>query len=152
MLNKIKSKLTLRNILLLSSLVVALVDWIIYLVVATTGYFAGKAPDAAVVTLTIFYFLGVVAFLAFDDRFKKFDTLFFFALAAFLILAFVFFVLDKEEVVGERLIPVNHPQKQIDAAVSSIVGIIFYLISFILFAVSSFFADKKKEKTPAVSE
>ena len=132
MLNKIKSKLTLRNILLLSSLVVALVGWIIYLVVATTGYF--------------------VAFLAFDDRFKKFDTLFFFALAAFLILAFVFFVLDKEEVVGERLIPVNHPQKQIDAAVTSIVGIIFYLISFILFAVSSFFADKKKEKTPAVSE
>ena len=54
MLNKIKSKLTLRNILLLSSLVVALVGWIIYLVVATTGYFAGKAPDAAVVTLTIF--------------------------------------------------------------------------------------------------
>lgn len=143
MLAKLKSKLTLRNILLLSSVVLLLVGWIIYLVVATTGYFAGNTPNAAVVILSIFYILGALAFISFDEKLQKFDTLFF-GLAAFIILAFVFFVLDKEAVIGDRLIPVNHPVKEVEAVKASITGIVFYLLSIILLIVSSFLSFKKK--------
>lgn len=144
MLAKLKSKLALRNILLLSSVVLLVVGWIIYLVVATTGYFAGNTPNAAVVTLSIFYVLGALAFISFDEKLQKFDTLFFFGLATFIILAFVFFVLDKEEVIGDRLIPVNHPVKEVEAVKASITGIVFYLLSIILLIVSSFLSFKKK--------
>lgn len=144
-MNKIKEKLTVRNILLATSALLSLIAWIIYLIVSTTGYFVGKTPNARVVVFSILFILGTAAFIAFDDKIGKFDTLCFFALAACLIVSFIFFIYDKEEVVGERLIPVNHPQKQIDAAITSIVGIVFNLISFIVFAVSSFLAPKKKE-------
>lgn len=149
MRNKIKSKLTVRNILLLASALFALIGWIIYLVVSTTGYFAGGKPNAVVVTLSIFFLLGICAFVAFDDKLKKFDTLFFFVFAAFIILSFTFFVLDKEEVIGDRRIPVNHPIKEIQAVKASITGIVFYLISFLLLTVSSFFSGKKKEAVAA---
>lgn len=145
MLDKLKSKLTLRNILLCASGVVAIVGLIIYIVVATTGYFVGETCNVGVILCSIFFILGIAATIIFDDKISKFDTLIIIALAVLIIFAFVLFIIDKEEVVGEMLIPVNHPQKQVDAATTSVVGIIFYGISFILLAVASFLDNKKKE-------
>lgn len=140
-----KKILTKRNLFLLGSVLFTLVGLVIYLIVSTTGYFVGKAPNALVVVFSILFILAGVAFVFLEDKLDKYSLIVFFALAAMFITAFVFFVLDKEEVVGEMLIPVNHPQKQIDAATTSIVGIVFYLISFILFAISSFMDKGKKE-------
>lgn len=144
-----KKILTKRNLFLLGSALFTLVGLVIYLIVSTTGYFVGKAPSALVVTFSILFILAGVAFAFLEDKLDKYSLIVFFALAAMFITAFVFFVLDKEEVVGEMLIPVNHPQKQIDAATTSIVGIVFYLISFILFAISSFMDKGKKEAKAA---
>lgn len=145
-MNFIKSKLTLRNILLAASVLFTLVGWIIYLVLSTTGYFVGKAPNGWVVALSIIYMLGTLALIAFDEKLGKFDTIAFFALAACIILSFCLFVLDKEEVVGEMLIPVNHPEMQVNAASTTIVGVVFYGIAFLLFAVSNFLGGKKSAK------
>lgn len=151
MMDFIKSKLTIRNLLLALSFVITLVGFIMHLVVCTTGYFVGQAPNAVVTVCSILFLVGTVLFIAFDDKIGKFDTLVFFALAAFIILSFVFFVLDKEAVVGEMMVPVNHPQKQIDAASLTITGVVFYGVGFIFFAAASFFALKgaKKEKVSA---
>ncbi len=146
MSEKLKAKLTVRNLLLVGSLLTAIVGFIIYMITATTGYFVNKAPNAIVVVFSILFILAAIAFVCFDEKVGKFDTLVFFFLAACIILSFVFFVLDKEEVVGEMMNPVNHPQKQIDAATNTIVGVVFYGVSFIFLAVSSFFGNKKKEK------
>ncbi len=143
-MEKLKSKLSLRNILLLITTLITLVGFIMYMIVSTTGYFVGKAPNMAVTILSILFIVGSVAFIIFDDKIKKYDTIVFFLLAACLILSIIFFILDKEEVVGEMLIPVNHPQKQIEAAITSIVAIVIYLVGFITFAVSTFLDNKKK--------
>ncbi len=143
-MEKLKSKLSLRNILLLITTLITLVGFIMYIIVSTTGYFVGKAPNMAVTILSILFIVGSVAFIIFDDKIKKYDTIVFFLLAACLILSIIFFILDKEEVVGEMLIPVNHPQKQIEAAITSIVAIVIYLVGFITFAVSTFLDNKKK--------
>ncbi len=143
-MEKFKSKLSLRNILLLITTLITLVGFIMYIIVSTTGYFVGKAPNMAVTILSILFIVGSVAFIIFDDKIKKYDTIVFFLLAACLILSIIFFILDKEEVVGEMLIPVNHPQKQIEAAITSIVAIVIYLVGFITFAVSTFLDNKKK--------
>ncbi len=143
-MEKFKSKLSLRNILLLITTLITLVGFIMYIIVSTTGYFVGKAPNMAVTIFSILFIVGSVAFIIFDDKIKKYDTIAFFLLAACLILSIIFFILDKEEVVGEMLIPVNHPQKQIEAAITSIVAIVIYLVGFITFAVSTFLDNKKK--------
>ncbi len=143
-------KLTLRNILLLASDIFAIVGLIIYLVVATTGYFVGNAPHIGILLLSIFYIIGTILLVLFEEKIEKYETILFFALAAMIILSFVFFVLDKEEVVGEMMIPVNHPQKQIEAAGATIVGVSFYFVSFVLFAIASFFARKKKENVKKI--
>ena len=134
-----------RSLLLLASALLGLVGLIIYLIVATTGYFVGDAPNAAVTVGSIFYILLTILYVLFQDKLEKFDTIAIYVLTAFLLLAFVFFILDKEEVVGEMLVPVNHPQKQIDAAVTSVVGIVFYILSFLLLAIASFFGKKEAE-------
>lgn len=143
-MEKLKSKLSLRNILLLVTALITLVGFIMYMIVSTTGYFVGKAPNMVVTIFSILFIIGSVAFIVFDDKIEKYDTIVFFLLAACLILSIIFFILDKEEVVGEMLIPVNHPQKQIDAAITSIVAIVIYLVGFITFAVSTFLDNKKK--------
>ena len=52
-------------------------------------------------------------------------------------------VLREEEVVGEMMIPVNHPLKQVEAASTVITGVVFYALSMISFIVASFFDGKK---------
>ncbi len=148
MKEKIMKKLNLRNILLLISVVLAIVGFIIYLVVATTGYFVGNAPHIGILLLSIFYIIGTVCFVIFDEKIEKYETILFFALAIMIILSFVFFVLDKEEVVGEMMIPVNHPQRQIEAAHATIVGVSFYFASFLFLAIASFFSRRKEEANP----
>lgn len=143
-MDKLKSKFTLRNILLLIATIVTLIGFVMYLIVSTTGYFVGKAPNLVVTILSIVFMLGSIAFIAFDDKVKKYDTIVFFLLAVCLILSIIFFILDKEEVVGDMLIPVNHPQKEIDAAITSIVSIVIYLVAFITFTVTTFLDNKKK--------
>lgn len=143
-MDKLKSKLSLRNTLLLITTLITLIGFIMYMVVATTGYFIGKNPNIAVTILSILFIIGSIAFVIFDDKIGKYDTIIFFLLAACLILSIIFFILDKEEVVGDMLIPVNHPQKEIDAAITSIVAIVIYLVGFVTFAVSAFLDNKKK--------
>ncbi len=143
-MDKLKSKLSLRNILLLITTLFTLVGFIMYMVVSTTGYFVGKNPNVAVTILSILFLVGSIAFVIFDDRIQKYETIVIFFLAACLILSIIFFILDKEEVVGDMLIPVNHPQKEIDAAITSIVAIVIYLVGFITFVISTFLDNKKK--------
>jgi len=123
-----------------------MIGFIIFLVVSTTGYFNGNTPNLTVLFLSIIYIAGALSYGFFEDKLKKLETPAFFVLAVCLIISIIFFVIDKEEVVGEMLIPVNHPIKQIDAAKTSIVGIVFYLISFITFAFSSFLDSKTERK------
>ncbi len=143
-MDKLKSKLSLRNILLLITTLFTLVGFIMYMVVSTTGYFVGKNPNIAVTILSILFLVGSIAFVIFDDKIQKYETIVIFFLAACLILSIIFFILDKEEVVGDMLIPVNHPQKEIDAAITSIVAIVIYLVGFITFVISTFLDNKKK--------
>lgn len=145
----LKKLLTKRNILLFSSALLSVVGLIIYIVVSTTGYFVGKAPNAFVILGTILFAVVAIAYSIFSDKVEKYESIVFFVLTALLVLAFVFFVLDKEEVVGEMLIPVNHPQKQIDAATTSIIGIVFYLVSFVLLAIASFLGKGKVKEVKA---
>lgn len=143
-MDKLKSKFSLRNTLLLITTLITLIGFIMYMVVATTGYFVEKNPNIAVTILSILFIVGSIAFVIFDDKIQKYETIVIFLLATCLILSIIFFILDKEEVVGEMLIPVNHPQKQIDAAITSIVAIVIYLVGFVTFAVSTFLDNKKK--------
>ena len=152
MLEKLKAKLTVRNLLLLISLITGIVGFIIYMITATTGYFVNKSPNAIVLVFSILFILAAIAFIAFDEKIGKFDTIVFFFLACCIILSFIFFILDKEEVVAEMMNPVNHPQKQIDAATNTIVGVVFYGVSFIFLAASSFFDSKKVSKPAEVIE
>lgn len=142
MAEKIKSLLNTKSILVLVSWVMALVGLIIYLVVATTGFFAGSAPNGMVLTFAILFLAATCLYVLFGQKLGRFDFAASFLLAAALITAFVFFVFDKEEVVGDMLIPVNHPAAQVNAATASIVGIVFFALSILVFAASCFM-DKK---------
>ena len=143
MLEKFKDKLTLRNLFLCLSVVMAVVAFIITMIVSTTGYFAGGVPSSAVVIFSLLFVAGSVAFIFFDDKIGKWETLYLIVLGIFIILALVLFILDKEEVVGEMMIPVNHPLKQVAAASTVITGVVFYALSMISFIVASFFDGKK---------
>ncbi len=145
MVEKLKAKLGLKNILLLVSWVLALVALIIYLVVSTTGYFAGATPNAMVVTFSILFLLLNCAYIAFGEKLGKFDFVAIFALAASLLVVLVFFIFDKEEVIGNMLVPVNHPEAEVNAATTSIVGVVFVAMSILALCVASFLGDKKAE-------
>ncbi len=145
MFDKLKEKLSLRNLLLCFSAVMALVAFIIMMVVSTTGYFDGGKPNAAVLVLSLLFIGGCVVFILFDDKIGKWDTIYLVLLGVCIILSLVLFILDKEEVVGEMMIPVNHPTKQVDAANTVITSVVFYSISMISFMVASFLDGKKTE-------
>lgn len=131
-------KVNIFGWILCVSAVIALVGVIVYIINTTTGYIAGAPVNALVILLPVIVIAcAVVLFLKPDllgDRITGIAT---FLLAVLMAVATVLFILERVEVVGDMLNPVNHPDSQVTAVTWSIVGIILYFVSFLGTAVTT---------------
>lgn len=120
------------------SAVIALVGVIVYIINTTTGYIAGAPVNALVILLPLIVIAcAVVLFLKPDLLKEPLTGIVTFLLAVIMAVATILFALERVEVVGDMLNPVNHPDSQVTAVTWSIVGIVLYFVSFLGTAVST---------------
>jgi|GEM_PF-566054 len=146
-------KPTAAGWLCLSSLLLALVSFVLYLVNSLGGYFADGGIDGRVLAFHLVGLLAFVAFLLLAGKNKWADTGFYLLIGIFLLLAFGFTISQRAEPIGDMLVPVNHPLGEIKAVKVAMTGIVFNGLSFLTLAVASFFASpvKKEKPTPLPS-
>ncbi len=115
------------------SAVLALAGMVIYLVNSLTGYLAGSAAlNPAIILLPILVAACAVFLFLKPDTFNGTVTgIVTFALAVLMAVATVLFVVERVDVIGDMLNPVNHPESQVTAVTWAIVGIVLYLVSFL---------------------
>lgn len=120
------------------SALLALAGVIVYIVNTTTGYLAGAPVNPLVILLPALVILcAVFLFLkpdALNDRLTGIVT---FLLAVLMAVATVLFVVERVDVIGDMLNPVNHPDTQVTAVTWAIVGIALYLVSFLGTAITT---------------
>ena len=131
-------KVNIFGWILCVSAVIALVGIIVYVVNTTTGYIAGSPVNALVILLPVVVIAcAVVLFLKPDLVNEPLTGIITFALAVLMAVATILFIVERVEVVGDMLNPVNHPDSQVTAVTWSIVGIVLYFVSFLGTAVTT---------------
>lgn len=131
-------KVNIFGWILCVSAVIALVGVIVYVVNTTTGYIAGTPVNALVVLLPVLVIAcAVVLFLKPDLVNDTLTGIVTFVLAVLMAVATILFIVERVEVVGDMLNPVNHPDSQVTAVTWSIVGIVLYFVSFLGTAVTT---------------
>ena len=131
-------KVNIFGWILCVSAAIALVGIIVYIVNTTTGYIAGSPVNALVILLPVLVIAcAVVLFLKPDLLNDTLTGIVTFVLAVLMAAATILFIVDRVEVVGDMLNPVNHPDSQVTAVTWSIVGIVLYFVSFLGTAVTT---------------
>lgn len=131
-------KVNIFGWILCVSAVIALVGIIVYVVNTTTGYIAGTPVNALVVLLPLLVIAcAAVLFLKPDLLNDTLTGIVTFVLAVLMAVATILFIVERVEVVGDMLNPVNHPDSQVTAVTWSIVGIVLYFVSFLGTAVTT---------------
>lgn len=147
-----KERQTKGSICLLTSIILALIGFIIFIVSSTTGYLAGNQINLGVlITSIIALVFGTLLFI-FKDSTEKYDTLISIVIGLLLSVSVCLFIFSRKHLAADVwFIPVNYPEAEETALWVSIVGVGFYILSIIALALSSIFgieADlSKKVKT-----
>ena len=116
----------------------AFVSWIIYLVNSTTGYLASEPTEATPIVLPILVIIGSIALWLFSDKLDdRLVGLASFVLCILMAFATMMYIVDRVDVIGDLLNPVNHPAAQISAVNVAIAGIVMYLVTFIVYVVAT---------------
>lgn len=119
--------------------VLSLVSMILYIVNSTSGYMKGIDVNATPIVLPILAILGSAALWLFSDKLDdRLTGLATFALAILLAVSAVIFAIERVDVIGDMLNPVNHPVAQEKAVSGAIVGIVFYIVTFLIYTVTTF--------------
>lgn len=141
-------KQTVAGWLTLASFLLGLISFLIYLINATTGYFADGGVDGWVLTFYLLYIVAAVAFVLFAGKSKWLDSGFYLLIAIFLVLAMCFTISQRAEPIGDMLVPVNHPSGEIKAVKWVLTAIILNGVSFLVLTIASFFTSPIKEGEP----
>ena len=135
----ILKKFTKNTYVVLGSAVVLLIAFIIAVVSGTTGYMAGKAINGLIVAFSLIALI-ILAALPFVS--SKIGNILLVAAGALIAVTTCVLIWDRVSLAADVwFIPVNYPEAEEAALNVSIVGAVFYLISFVGVCVSSFFDD-----------
>ena len=111
---------------------------IIYIVNSTSGFLAGSPIDALVIIAPLVAILGSVALFLFsvklDERLVGFAT---FLIGMLLALACVQFVVGRVDAIGDLLNPIPHYEAEISAINTAVTGIVFYVVTMIVYIVTT---------------
>ena len=120
--------------------VLALIGLILYIVTSTTGYLAGTDMNPVPVLLSIFVIIGAFALVLFSDKIgKRVSSVILVVLAVMVAITFCVFVIARVDVIGDvYFIPVNFPEAEGATVSNSIVGFVFYGLSFISLLFAAF--------------
>lgn len=140
------SKLGKSGIAVCVSALLALVGLIIYIASATTGFLAGQSVNALPIVFSIIaIILDAVIVVKGDSLGGLVKGLLMIIAAALIAVVFAQFILARLTVFADVwFIPVNYPEAEGTTLVVSMVGIIFYIVSFIAIAFAGFTGKKEK--------
>lgn len=132
----------------LAAAIMALVGMIIYIATSTTGYLAGTAVDAWPIVLAVIVILVAVALVLFSDKIdSRITGAIIVVLAALVAIGFARFVLARVTLIADvYFIPVNFPASEAETLYASIVGFVFYVLTFIALAIAAFGSGLTKSK------
>lgn len=147
-------KQTSGSICLITSIVFALIGFIIFIINSTTGYLAGSQIQFGTLILSIIALVfGVLLFL-FRNSMEKYETLISIVIGLFLSIATVLFVESRVYLAADVwFIPVNYPESEEVALWISIAGVASYVLSIITLAISTTLGiESKKEEIKIIEE
>lgn len=132
----------------LAAAVLALIGFIIFLVTSTTGYMAGQSVPALPIVFTIIAILGLGAMFAISDKLdSRIVGGILFALNVILAIALCLFVVARVQLFADvYFIPVNYPDSEGSALSTSIVGMVFYMLSIVCVIVTGFAKQLTKKE------
>ncbi len=140
------SKQTKSTWLILASVVLALIGFIIYLVTSTTGFLAGRGLDVSLVLLSIISMVVLLVLFVFRSKIKVFENALTIVGGILVAVSTCLFVYARISVAADVwFIPVNYPPEEATTLYTSIVGVVFYFLSFVCVFISSFGSATKKE-------
>lgn len=150
-MKKIFEKQTVWTWILCGSFLALLIGFILFIVNSTTGYLAGKTVAVLPLILSIIALLDILFIFFFGDKVEKFTGFFVFAAAVLIAVSFAAICWSRESIVADvgGFIPgITRPQAEYATWHGSIVVLVFYGISFVCAAISSFGGPffKKEEK------
>lgn len=143
-----KEKQTVGSICLLTSIILALIGFIIFVINSTTGYLAGSQINLGTLILSIVALVfGTLLFL-FKDSTEKYDTLISIVIGLLLSISVCLFIYSRINLAADVwFIPVNYPAAEETALRISIVGVVFYILSIISLSLSVILGIEAKPKT-----
>lgn len=142
-----KEKQTAGSYCLLSSIGLALIGFIIFVINSTTGYLAGSAINLGTLILSIIAIVFCTLLYIFKDSTEKYDTLISIVIGIFLSCAVCLFIYSRINLAADVwFIPVNYPEAEETSLMVSIVGVAFYILSIITLAISTTLGIEAKNK------
>ena len=118
--------------IVVAAVILALVSMIMYIVNSNTGYMEGMGMNALPVVFTVIFIIGAVIVLALSDKMNEsLSGLLLFVLALLVAGSALVFIVERVDVIGDMLNPVNHPDAQVKAVREAIAGISIYLVAFV---------------------
>ena len=139
----ILKKFTKNTWLILASALLLLIAFLIAVISGTTGYMAGRSVSGLIIAFPIIAFIILVAIPFVSNRIGRIPTDILLVVAGALIaVATCALIWDRVTLAADVwFIPVNYPASEETALNISIVGAVFFLLSFIGVCVSAFFDD-----------
>ncbi len=124
--------------IVVAAVILALVSMIMYIVNSNTGYMEGMGMNALPVVFTVIFIIGAVIVLALSDKMNEsLSGLLLFVLALLVAGSALVFIVERVDVIGDMLNPVNHPDAQVKAVREAIAGISIYLVAFVAMVIAT---------------
>ena len=94
--------------------------------------------NALPVVFTVIFIIGAVIVLALSDKMNEsLSGLLLFVLALLVAGSALVFIVERVDVIGDMLNPVNHPDAQVKAVREAIAGISIYLVAFVAMVIAT---------------
>lgn len=124
--------------IVVAAVILALVSMIMYIVNSNTGYMEGMGMNALPVVFTVIFIIGAVIVFALSDKMNEsLSGLLLFVLALLVAGSALVFIVERVDVIGDMLNPVNHPDAQVKAVREAIAGISIYLVAFVAMVIAT---------------
>ena len=124
--------------IVVAAVILALVSMIMYIVNSNTGYMEGMGMNALPVVFTVIFIIGAVIVLALSDKMNEsLSGLLLFVLALLVAGSALVFIVERVDVIGDMLNPVNHPDAQVKAVREAVAGISIYLVAFVAMVIAT---------------
>ena len=124
--------------IVVAAVILALVSMVMYIVNSNTGYMEGMGMNALPVVFTVIFIVGAVIVLALSEKMNEsLSGLLLFVLALLVAGSALVFIVERVDVIGDMLNPVNHPDAQVKAVREAIAGISIYLVAFVAMVIAT---------------